>query len=337
MINKINKYMIPALIVAAASLVGAAIGYASSRSTNKSNAATNAASLESAESMQDKNLQYQTEMWEKTNQYNSPANQKKLYQAAGLNPYAMMGENSFSSAVQQIGANGSVPSSIPMQSYQPNFGGISDAVSTYYDSRYKEEQLDLLKYQNDMKETDHYLQVYEKLAEITHKENLNENDRLAIDYLRSELRVAQASEKYKISQNRADANRAQAEADHLDWQNFWDRFTSNLDYKLKEQDLQLGRAQLKRIQADIDEIYQRIRNLQAEGRLTEKAIDKAAKEIASIVAETEHNKKYYPIVRSVARSQIYSNLRGRGSIKAPLGMGIEFNTIDHPNGMEIYY
>nr|QKE54890.1 MAG: hypothetical protein [Parvoviridae sp.] len=42
------------------------------------------------EKMLDKQMAYQSKMWNATNAYNSPANKRKLYEEAGFNPYQMV-------------------------------------------------------------------------------------------------------------------------------------------------------------------------------------------------------------------------------------------------------
>ena len=54
---------------------------------------------------------YQTEMWNKTNEYNSASAQRQRLEDAGLNPYLMMSGGSAGSAVAMNGSSASAPSS----------------------------------------------------------------------------------------------------------------------------------------------------------------------------------------------------------------------------------
>lgn len=51
---------------------------------------------------------YQTEMWNKTNEYNSASAQRQRLEDAGLNPYLMMSGGSAGSAVAMNGSSASV-------------------------------------------------------------------------------------------------------------------------------------------------------------------------------------------------------------------------------------
>ena len=69
------------------SLVGNIVGTKSSNSQNmKINRMNNEFNAREAE----KTRQYQTEMWNKTNEWNSPKNIRKRLQEAGYNPYLGM-------------------------------------------------------------------------------------------------------------------------------------------------------------------------------------------------------------------------------------------------------
>lgn len=65
------------------SAIGSALGFASQERTNKAN-------MKLAKYQYEKNL----EMWNRENEYNTPANQRKRLEAAGLNPALMYGNGS---------------------------------------------------------------------------------------------------------------------------------------------------------------------------------------------------------------------------------------------------
>lgn len=64
------------------------------------------------ESMLQKQMDYQTDMWNKTNKYNSASEQMKRYRDAGLNPYLMMtgGANAGTATSQGSPSGSSAPS-----------------------------------------------------------------------------------------------------------------------------------------------------------------------------------------------------------------------------------
>lgn len=114
------------LIAGGASLVGNAFGTASSNSQNmkinKMNNEFNAAEAEKAR-------QYQTEMWNKTNEWNSPKNIRKRLQEAGYNPYLGMDSSNVGTA-QSVGSSSPASAASPIQNNPLQFDGIQNALST---------------------------------------------------------------------------------------------------------------------------------------------------------------------------------------------------------------
>lgn len=92
---------------------------AMNKRTNETNQAINAANIKASENAATTAYNRQIEQWQRENEYNSPVNQRALYEAAGLN-YAVHSEGgtqvngaSTPSVPQQ-----NIPSSIPMQPYR---------------------------------------------------------------------------------------------------------------------------------------------------------------------------------------------------------------------------
>ena len=110
----------------AASLVGNLIGTSSSNSKNmqinKMNNDFNAREAEKAR-------QYQTEMWNKTNEWNSPKNVRKRLQEAGYNPYLGMDSSNVGTA-QSAGSSSPASAASPIQNNPLQFDGIQNALST---------------------------------------------------------------------------------------------------------------------------------------------------------------------------------------------------------------
>ena len=112
--NSFVQFGIAPLIAAglasgAASLAGNLIGTSSSNSKNmqinKMNNEFNALEAEKAR-------KYQTEMWNKTNEGNSPKNIRKRLQEAGYNPYLGMDSSNVGTA-QSAGSSSSAPPAAP--------------------------------------------------------------------------------------------------------------------------------------------------------------------------------------------------------------------------------
>lgn len=104
---------------------------------------------------------YQTEMWNKTNEYNSAANQRARLEEAGLNPYLMMDGGDAGSAQSVSGVNppSGVNPSVPMSPGQEIMAGVSsvqDAVNSFYDNMQKAALTQEIQYSNYFKNPDTY-------------------------------------------------------------------------------------------------------------------------------------------------------------------------------------
>ena len=114
------------LIAGASSLAGNLIGTSSSNSKNmKINKMNNEFNAREAE----KARQYQTEMWNKTNEWNSPKNIRKRLQEAGYNPYLGMDSSNVGTA-QSAGSSSPASAAPPIQNNPLQFDGIQNALST---------------------------------------------------------------------------------------------------------------------------------------------------------------------------------------------------------------
>ena len=114
------------LIAGASSLIGNAFGTASSNSKNmKINKMNNEFNAREAEKVR----QYQTEMWNKTNEWNSPKNIRKRLEAAGYNPYLGMDSSNVGTA-QSVGSSSPASAASPIQNNPLQFDGIQNALST---------------------------------------------------------------------------------------------------------------------------------------------------------------------------------------------------------------
>lgn len=125
-----NSPMVPALIGAAGSVIGGALGFLGQQGANKTNLKiareTNAANRANQEYQNEWNL----EMWNKQNEYNSPAAQRQRLEAAGLNPI-MTGLDGVSQADQLQSADYVATPGAPMLNSGEFLGnGISNAMKT---------------------------------------------------------------------------------------------------------------------------------------------------------------------------------------------------------------
>lgn len=85
------------------------------RKTNQMNMKINQMNNEFNERMLDKQLAFQEDMWNKTNEYNSASSQRQRLEAAGLNPYLMMSGGNAGTASAMSGGSASAAPPIAMQ------------------------------------------------------------------------------------------------------------------------------------------------------------------------------------------------------------------------------
>lgn len=110
----------------AVSGVGNVIGSVRSNSQNmKINRMNNEFNAREAE----KARQYQTEMWNKTNEWNSPKNVRKRLEDAGYNPYLGLDSSNVGTA-QSVGSSSPASAASPIQNNPVQFDGFQNALST---------------------------------------------------------------------------------------------------------------------------------------------------------------------------------------------------------------
>lgn len=77
----------------------------------------------------EKARQYQTEMWNKTNEWNSPKNVRKRLEDAGYNPYLGLDSSNVGTA-QSAGSSSPASAASPIQNNPVQFDGFQNALST---------------------------------------------------------------------------------------------------------------------------------------------------------------------------------------------------------------
>lgn len=103
------------LLSGLAGLAGGLFGYFGQKKTNELNKEINQMNNEFNERMLNKQLAFQEDMWNKTNEYNTASAQRRRLEEAGLNPYLMMSGGNAGTATSQSGGSASAASPVPMQ------------------------------------------------------------------------------------------------------------------------------------------------------------------------------------------------------------------------------
>ena len=121
-----------ALIGAGANLIGNLFGKKSNDSANKTNLQIAQMNNEWSERMMQKQMDYNTDMWNKQNEYNDPSKQVERLRAAGINPALALGNISTGSAQGVSSPSLPSPSGATMQPFRPDFSGIGNAIMSAY-------------------------------------------------------------------------------------------------------------------------------------------------------------------------------------------------------------
>lgn len=115
---------------AIASGVGSLLGFGSQIATNAQNYRIAQMNNQFNEKMMDKQMAYQTDMWNKQNEYNTPAAQAQRLREAGLNPSLIMGGANTGTAQSAGGITPATAQGVIMQA--PQFNGLfSQAIQNY--------------------------------------------------------------------------------------------------------------------------------------------------------------------------------------------------------------
>lgn len=101
----------------------------STNKTNKTNMAINQMNNDFNAAEAEKARQFQLDMWNKTNEYNSASAQRSRLENAGLNPYLMMNGGSAGTA-QSAGSSSPASASPPLSMQRQDFSGLSNSLSS---------------------------------------------------------------------------------------------------------------------------------------------------------------------------------------------------------------
>lgn len=143
--------------------------------------------------------QFQTDMWNKNNEYNSASAQRERLEAAGLNPYLMMNGGSAGTAQTMSGSAGAAPSggapsaqgvtSPTATPYSADYSGITaglgraiDVLSSMPDRKVKEAQADNLRIEGKYIAGKAMAQILQMKTEAKTKEARLALDRLIADF-----------------------------------------------------------------------------------------------------------------------------------------------------------
>ena len=226
--------------------------------------------------------QFQKDMWNKTNEYNSPAAQRSRLEAAGLNPYMMLNGGSAGSAQTMSGSAGAAPSGGAPSAqgvtpptatpYSADYSGITaglgraiDVLSSLPDRKVKEAQADNLRIEGKFIAGKAMAQILQMKTEAKTKEA-----RLAMDKLVNDVRKDLMSSQIAVNDQNIAESKARTEI----------ALTENL-FRQKQLDFLPQQQKMELAQAAADIAFKR-----SSGYLNNVKAQHEIKRIAETVART---------------------------------------------------
>jgi hypothetical protein len=200
-----------------------------------------------------KNREWQEEMWNKNNAYNTPTMQMARFKEAGLNPHLIYGQGN--------SGNSGGPPSLPPQrpEGQLNFG---DAIASYVANRKQQTEIDNMKKAQEVMEADKTLKDAQTVNTLSSS-------------AKTQQETVQASELF-------DTVSAQAQANLRNTTLQTSKIQADIDNTL--QSTKLSQTQQSQLKQSIEESRSRIQNMKVEN-------DLKGQEVELKKLELELNKK----------------------------------------------
>ena len=125
------------------------------RETNQMNYKINQMNNQFNERMAMQQRDFQENMWNKENAYNTASAQRRRLEEAGLNPYLMMNGGSAGTA-QSVGTGATASSSgnAQMQPFQADYSGIAQSIGSVFQAQVQQAQVSQLQGQKNRSESE---------------------------------------------------------------------------------------------------------------------------------------------------------------------------------------
>lgn len=135
--------IVPALIGAAAAIGGGIMASKSNSSSNKSNAQINLMNNEFNAAEAEKARQFQLDMWDRENRYNTASAQRRRFSEAGLNPYLMM-DGSSAGIAGSTGSTSQSQATQPIQQNPMDYSSFANILARAAEMSYQSRQSDAM-------------------------------------------------------------------------------------------------------------------------------------------------------------------------------------------------
>lgn len=295
-------------------LLGGLLGKNSQDSANKTNILINRENNQFAAEQAQLNRNYQTAMWNKSNDYNSAFSQRQRLEAAGLNPYLMMNGGSAGTAQSVQGSAAASAGNAHVEAFDPSsyVNGASNSISGAINSYYAN-----LERSNNATQMAAQSQLMEEQARNWRIKNTYET-------LRQQYEINKLSHDSNNSFETYMLNKAKRKL-------AWENFSSDVTYRQNEVKLQ---NQLQELNA-MGIIEKTLNNSMLEVQLNYLP-QKFRAEIKSIMADVALKYAQGQLTRQQAKTEVFRTMQERTNVKtAEFNMGLSrvkfykaFKTVD---------
>lgn len=271
----IDPFTTAALVTSGVNFVGGLFG---AHKNNQNQAALMQKQIEAQKLMQKNQNQWNLDMWNKQNEYNTPSNQRSLYEDAGLNPSYFMGQGN--------GTAGSVQSSTMSAPSAPSPAGDYGFLGSLGSTILQQELLksEIRKNDADAGYTGAMMKTEESLRDSKVKfteaqAGLTEAQKGEVN---AKIESFKADTEYKKSLKGLTDVDKQIQNEVLNWLPLMNKQQlSNLkaDYQLKMSEVSKNKALLSSIKASIRLIDQQIKESDSRIQVNEQSIDESESRI----------------------------------------------------------
>ena len=250
-------------VSALGSVLGGILGSSAQESANSTNLQAVRETNEQNKQLFERQLGFTEEMWNKSNAYNTPSAQRARYEQAGINPFMAM------SNIQSGNAQAATtPAATPMQAGQVQpvdamanaLPGIASSVGSglvaYQDARMKENQIESVGIDNQIRAIDLRYKVQEKILELSERRASIAESNASADFKRKQLDELDEQIESLKTQNdylgdylAARNDRERNESDLAYWNSVKARLEGEYQKAVNDVFPELSEAQIKSLQA----------------------------------------------------------------------------------------
>ena len=261
---------------------------------------------------------YQTQMWNETNEYNSPENQKKRLLAAGINPSAVFGNGSMAEAsnLSAPSANPAVGAHVEPVNYMAGISeGISNGLNAFFDSQLKTKEIEHRGYENKILNSDSIYKDRLNAQNLKYLENMSKREDFLGEIARTDLAYYQAINGQRISQAFAATRMQNKQIQQLDESIFGQQLMNKLSQIQIAYAPKLNDAQLKQYYSTVNQISANIGLINANRMLTdEQRLHEVEKRVSTIVDYNLKGMDYQ--LKKETKKYVVDTYKSESSIKS---------------------